>query len=175
VSDSELAAGVAGLVVAGAVLAAPALDGLGLTDGVLDGGGLVAGGVDGPRVVPGGVDRLGRGVGLGVDWAGRCVGLAHGSELWPVTSTEARLAPVWPAVRARVDGLAPGLAWDTLAGLGLAAGDEPAGLGLTVEGGPDVLALASGDGLAELALLAGLAAGAATTGVDDGQLAAGCP
>ena len=62
-----------------------------------------------------------------------------------------------------------------LVGLGVAAGDEPVVFGLTVEDGPVALGLTSGDGLAELKLLTGLAAGAATTGVDDGQLAAGCP
>jgi hypothetical protein len=83
---------VAGLELAGAVLAGSGVDGLGLglTAGELDGLGvdgleLVAGGLDGPRVAPGGLDRLGWGVGLGVDDPGWEAGVAHAAELAPVT------------------------------------------------------------------------------------------
>jgi len=172
-----------GLELAGAVLAGSALDGLGdglgleaeELDGLgLDGLGLEAGGLDGPRVAAGGLDGLGSGVGLGVD--GRWP--AHASELEPVTSAGARSAPASPALAGLgLDelGLGLGLAGDALVGLGLTVGDGLVELGLTVGDGLDEPGLGlglAGDDPAGLGLLA---AGTATAGVDDAQLAAGGP
>jgi len=167
------------------VLACSGLDVLGLTAGGLVGGelveggldvlGLVAGGLDGPRVAPGGLDGFGRGVGLGLDGPGRGVGLAQASELPPIMTTATRPGAARRAApRLGLDGLSLGLAGDALAGLGLTAGDEPAGLGLAGVGLVE-LGLPLGGALAEPGLLAGLAAGVASAGVDDAQLAAGCP
>ena len=177
----------AGLALGGLVLAGSGLDVLGLTAGALvglevDGLGLdvlglgLAGGVDGPRVAPGGLDGLVWGVGLGVDDAGRWVGLPHAGELAPATFTEARLAPARPApARARLDGLGLGLAGGGLVGFRLGAGDEPLALGVALGDEPAGLGVALEGGLAGLVLLAGLAAGVAAAGVDEAQLAAGCP
>jgi hypothetical protein len=163
-------------VVDDGVLAGSGLDVLGLAAGgldgaVLDGAGLAGGGLDG--AVLDGAGLAGGGPdGLELDRLGRGDGLAQGPGLGLVTVTgtrrwAARLTPATLGVD-RLVGVGMRLAVAVLDGLGLTVGDVLDGLGLDGDG-------LVGLELSGLGLAAGWADGLATAGVDDAQLAAGCP